>query len=340
MDNKKFLKDQIAKIFCKSVGKYIKRDFNTINKIIDNGEIFKILYDKYFVYTHLDYALREMDVIVEIDDISKYPKFSIGKLIKEGIILPNEEDETQYIFSYNAYHQYGVNNSTLSLFDRVSKDDVPYEEDDVIIRHFYQTKQGVKEYFPDKGEVPPEIKKDIKKPKYIYKINFGEYGVYIGQTQNIKSRMNGHKNDAKKNEHCYVLNELYRNNNDFFLEALNKVEIIKTFETYEYHSEVTKAEYNAQIDALRNGEKLLGRQCWDDDFRNYLAYNVDEYEYHELLAKSYLINNDPNKHGGYSTYNERTKSEQPRMRYEDVVRYFESLRKERGSSSDGSFNMQ
>ena len=110
---------------------------------------------------------------------------------------------------------------------------------------------------------------------------------------------------------------------------MDNVEIIRTFDTYEYFSEVTNAEYDEQINALRNGKKLLGKQCWDDDFRKYLAFNVDEYEYQELLAKSYVINNDPNKSSGYSTYNEKTKSNQPRMRYEDVVRYFEELRKER-----------
>ena len=150
--------------------------------------------------------------------------------------------------------------------------------------------------------------------------------------------MNTHKNTAKNFEHCYVLNMLYKTNKDLFLKALDNVEIIRTFDTYEYFSEVTNAEYDEQINALRNGKKLLGKQCWDNDFRKYLAFNVDEYEYHELLAKSYLINNDPNKNSGYSTYNERTKSNQPRMRYEDVVRYFESLRNQE-SSNDGSFIM-
>ena len=338
--NKETLKKQITNEYIKSVGKLIRRDYNTIIKIIDNGEMYDVLEDYYHIYNDLDDAKQQFDTIIEIDDITKYSKLSINKLIKEDIITCKDDNNT-YIFSYTSYYQYIKNNKSLIVCRSIPKNEVPYDDKNAIIRYFNTHKKGAKEYFPDKGETPaplPEENEKKKPKKYIYKIDFGDYGVYIGQTQNIKNRMNTHKNTAKNFEHCYVLNMLYKTNKDLFLKALDNVEIIRTFDTYEYFSEVTNAEYDEQINALRNGEKLLGKQCWDDDFRKYLAFNVDEYEYHELLAKSYLINNDPNKNSGYSTYNERTKSNQPRMRYEDVVRYFESLRNQE-SSNDGSFIM-
>lgn len=170
----------------------------------------------------------------------------------------------------------------------------------------------------------------------IYKIDFGEYGVYIGQTKNINSRMSGHRGQASKGKHCYTLNELYKNDRELFNKALKNVQILDTPSYLDYvkhGNAITNIEYNYQIEALRNGEKLLGKQCWDEDFRSYLARNVDEYEYQELLARSFEINNDPNNPNGYSTYNPFAKRIQYRiMDYKDVVRYFEELRKERESS--------
>lgn len=178
----------------------------------------------------------------------------------------------------------------------------------------------------------------------VYRIDFGKYGVYIGQSKDVKKRMNGHKNQAKKGNHCYVLNELFKKDEDFFMNALKNVQIIEMPMYTDYKGSrytVTDFEYENQVEALRNGEKLLGKQCWDTDFRDYLAHHVDEYEYQELLEKSYQINKDPNIDSGYSTYNPCAKRlYNKQMSYEDVVRYFETLRKERESSSDGSFNMQ
>ena len=338
---KENLKNTVFQEYAKSVGTLIRRDYNTIIKIIDDGDLYDILEDNYYIYNDLDDAKQEFDIVTEIKDLSKYSKYSVSKLIKEDVITTYEDDKGKYIFSLSKYIQYINGKTGLMLCRSIPKNEVPFNDENVTIRYFNTHKKGAKEYFPDKGETPAPLPKENekKKPKkYIYKIDFGDYGVYIGQTQNIKNRMNTHKNTAKNFEHCYVLNMLYKTNKDLFLKALDNVEIIRTFDTYEYFSEVTNAEYDEQINALRNGKKLLGKQCWDDDFRKYLAFNVDEYEYHELLAKSYLINNDPNKNSGYSTYNERTKSNQPRMRYEDVVRYFESLRNQE-SSSDGSFIM-
>ena len=339
--NKEVIKNAVFKEYSRSVGKLIRRDYNTIIKIINDGCLYDILEDYYFVYDDLDDAKQQFDTIIEINDISKDPKYSVSKLIKEGIITNYEDDKDKYILSFSTYIQYINGKKELILCRSIPKDEVPYSNKNAIIRYFNTHNKGAKEYFPDKGETPPpllENKEKIKPKKYIYKIDFGEYGIYIGQTQNIKNRMNTHKNTAKNFEHCYVLNMLYKTDKECFLNALDNVEILRTFDTYKYLSDVTNAEYDAQIDALRNGEKLLGKQCWDDDFRKYLAFNVDEYEYHELLAKSYVINNDPNKSSGYSTYNEKTKSNQPHMKYEDVVRYFESLRNQE-SSNDGSFIM-
>lgn len=177
----------------------------------------------------------------------------------------------------------------------------------------------------------------------VYRIDFGEYGVYIGQSKDVKKRMGAHKSQAKKGNHCYVLNELFNKDENFFMNALKNVQIIEMPIYTEYKGgryTVADFEYDLQINALRNGEKLLGRQCWDTDFRDYLAHNVDEYEYQELLEKSYQINKDPNNPNGYSTYNPCAKRlYNKQMNYEDVVRYFETLRKERESSTDGSFIM-
>ena len=338
---KENLKNTVFQEYAKSVGKLIRRDYNTIIKIIDDGDLYDILEDNYYIYNDLDDAKQEFDIVTEIKDLSKYSKYSVSKLIKEDVITTYEDDKGKYIFSLSKYIQYINGKTGLMLCRSIPKNEVPFNDENVTIRYFNTHKKGAKEYFPDKGETPAPLPKENekKKPKkYIYKIDFGEYGIYIGQTQNIKNRMNTHKNTAKNFEHCYVLNMLYKTDKECFLNALDNVEILRTFDTYNYLSDVTNAEYDAQIDALRNGEKLLGKQCWDDDFRKYLAFNVDEYEYHELLAKSYVINNDPNKSSGYSTYNEKTKSNQPHMKYEDVVRYFESLRNQE-SSNDGSFIM-
>lgn len=195
-----------------------------------------------------------------------------------------------------------------------------------------------------------ENKKRVRKTLHtkdiisIYKIDFGEHGVYIGQSKNVKTRISGHKNQASKGKHCYVLNELYKNDFDTFYKSLKNVQILDnaTYLDYvEHDNAIRNLEYSYQVEALRNGEKLLGKQCWDTDFRDYLAHHVDEYEYQELLEKSYQINKDPDNPNGYSTYNPCAKRlYNKQMRYEDVVRYFESLRKERDSSNDGSFIMQ
>lgn len=179
------------------------------------------------------------------------------------------------------------------------------------------------------------IAKVICTPKYIsvYKIDFGNHGVYIGQTKNVKTRMSGHKSQASKGKHCYVLNELYKNDLDTFIKALKNVQILDRpiyLDAKKNKNIITPIEYSYQIEALRNGEKLLGRQCWDDDFRWYLGQNVDEYEYQELLAKSYQINKDPNNSNGYSTRNYFAKNIGNRiMNYEDVVKYFETLKADR-----------
>ena len=330
---KENLKNIVFKEYSKSVGKLIRRDYNIIIKIIDDGDLYDILEDNYYIYNDLDDAKQEFDIVAEINDLSKYSKYSVSKLIKENVITTYEDDKEKNIFSLSKYIQYVNGKTGLILCRSIPKNEVPYNDENVTIRYFNTHKKGAKEYFPDKGETPPSLQKKVKPKKYIYKIDFGEYGVYIGQTQNIKNRMNTHKNTAKNFEHCYILNMLYKTDKDLFLNALDNVKILCTFDTYKYLSEVTNAEYDAQIDALRNGEKLLGKQCWDDDFRKYLAFNVNEYEYQELLARSYEINNDPNNPNGYSTYNPLAKRIQNRtMDYKDVVRYFEELRKERETS--------
>lgn len=167
----------------------------------------------------------------------------------------------------------------------------------------------------------------------IYKIDFGKYGVYIGQSKNVEKRMSGHKNHAKKKEHCFILNQLYENDKDYFCKCLENYQILEKPKIVNYEDcirSTTDIEYSYQIEALRNGERLLGKQCWDKDFRQYLATHVDEYEYQELLEKSFEINNDPNLHDGYSTYNPYAKQLRYKtMDYKDVVKYFESLRNQK-----------
>lgn len=164
----------------------------------------------------------------------------------------------------------------------------------------------------------------------IYKIDFGEYGVYIGQSKNVKKRMNGHKSQARSRNHCYVLNKLYETNPDYFCQCLLNYKILEKPKIVDYAKNgytSTSFEYDCQIKSLKNGEKLLGKQCWDIDFRKYLANHVDEYEYQELLLKSFEINNNPKIHNGYSTYNPCSKTfHNKTMSYEDVEKYFNSLK--------------
>ena len=185
-----------------------------------------------------------------------------------------------------------------------------------------------------------------KESMFIYKIDFGEYGVYIGQSNNIKTRMSGHRSSASKGKHCYVLNELYKHNRDLFNTALKNVSILDRpiyFNEPKHTDEnvITNLEYSFQLEALRNGEKLLGRQCWDESFRHYLALHTNEYEFQELLAKSFQINKDPNNNNGYSTHNPFAKEINNRiMNYEDVVKYFDSLWEKRESLKNGSFYVE
>ena len=70
--NKETLKKQITNEYIKSVGKLIRRDYNTIIKIIDNGEMYDVLEDYYHIYNDLDDAKKQFDTIIKIDDITKY----------------------------------------------------------------------------------------------------------------------------------------------------------------------------------------------------------------------------------------------------------------------------
>ena len=209
---------------------------------------------------------------------------------------------------------------------------------DEVKEYVNECKDGCYDLIYDTDENGKKIRKILytKDMVSIYKIDFGEHGIYIGQSKKVKTRMGGHRGQVSKGKHCYILNQLYKNDRKAFIEALNNVQILDTPNYLDYvrhGNAITNLEYSYQIEALRNNEKLLGKQCWDEDFRSYLAHNVDEYEYQELLAKSYQINNDPNNPNGYSTYNPCAKRLQNKqMSYEDVVRYFETLRQERESS--------
>ena len=163
----------------------------------------------------------------------------------------------------------------------------------------------------------------------IYKIDFGKYGVYIGQSVNLKKRMNGHKNQARTNDHCYVLNQLYKTDYEYFCECLSNYKVLEKPKIIDYVQggyTSTCFEYDCQIEALLNGERLLGKQCWDIDFRKYLATHVSEYEYQKLLKRSFEINRDPDMDSGYSTYNPCSKKFQNQtMDYKDVIKYFNLL---------------
>ena len=55
---------------------------------------------------------------------------------------------------------------------------------------------------------------------------------------------------------------------------------------------------------------------------NYFAYSVDEITYQKVLAKSFEINQDPTKDGGYSTFNESTSSVGIRTDYIEMLKRF------------------
>lgn len=205
---------------------------------------------------------------------------------------------------------------------------------DALISHIDTYYKGVYDFIFECNSDDKMKHKSLFTPtaKYIYKIDFGEHGVYIGQTKNVKSRMSSHKRDAKNGNHCYAMNELYKNHPTLFENAIKNVTILDRplfFDFSRVRNGITSLEYQYQVEALQNGERVLGRQCWDDDFRNYLAYNVDEFDYQKLLAWSYEINNDPNINKGYSLENPRLTKTYRHMNYEDVVKYFETLRKEK-----------
>ena len=47
---KENLKNTVFQEYAKSVGKLIRRDYNTIIKIIDDGDLYDILEDNYYMY--------------------------------------------------------------------------------------------------------------------------------------------------------------------------------------------------------------------------------------------------------------------------------------------------
>ena len=103
---KESIKNTVLKEYSKSVGKLIRRDYNTIIKIIDDGDLCDILEDNYYIYNDLDDAKQEFDIVAEIKDLSKYSKYSVSKLIKEGVITTYKYDKEKYIFSLSKYIQY------------------------------------------------------------------------------------------------------------------------------------------------------------------------------------------------------------------------------------------
>lgn len=304
-------------------------DFQNVYRFIKNGTVKMVSEDTYFVYDDTDSAFRQENVIINFTDTTKKARKTIEKMIALNVISETSNEGAKYCFNYNVFLGHLVGSDKYYTGRYISKTDVPYNADGVKIRYFTASKGG-EEYFPNENKTPSPVNSSLPK-KYIYKIDFGEYGVYIGQTENIRKRMNGHKNSAKKETHCYILNELYRADKDYFQKCLDNVQILNEFSTYAHPSDVTNLEYQYQVECLRNGEKLLGKQCWDEKFRNYLSYYVDEYEYQELLYKSFKVNGSPYM-GGYSTYNEHAKINGVHMRYEDVVRHFDSLREARNNS--------
>ena len=116
--NKEVIKNAVFKEYSRSVGKLIRRDYNTIIKIINDGCLYDILEDYYFVYDDLDDAKQQFDTIIEINDISKYPKYSVSKLIKEGIITTYEDDkENSCCRIYLDKRKFGDNN-IITVFEK------------------------------------------------------------------------------------------------------------------------------------------------------------------------------------------------------------------------------
>ena len=60
---KENLKNTVFQEYAKSVGKLIRRDYNTIIKIIDDGDLYDILEDNYYIYNDLDDAKQEFDIV-------------------------------------------------------------------------------------------------------------------------------------------------------------------------------------------------------------------------------------------------------------------------------------
>lgn len=229
-------------------------------------------------------------------------KFLTGKLRSVSYEIKYLEGIKKYILNFNKMFKY-ITKNTLSY--RVGKiinmnitdlSEIASESNYAYLDNIYEIING------------KEVRKILLADDgvQIYKLDFGQYGIYIGQSKNIKERMRGHKNQAKLGNHCYILNELYKSDYEYFCECINNYQILEKPKIVDYvigGYSSTSFEYDSQIKALRNGEKLLGRQCWDKDFKQYLAERVTPQEYQELLKKSFEINNNPNIEGSYSTYN-------------------------------------
>lgn len=324
---------------------YLRKDWYYI---IDN-DYFNIKYDENKIKTDIknvliennklltDKQLNELLLFIDNENISIDNEYTFIKQYKDDKFALCGEILIYYIgtkqkLSYNlikkinkAYHVslnpsgdkiYKINFNQLfciisdAVYFHQFKKDISCDE----IIEYVKTSLG-KTYYTkifELSENDDYIRKSIcLSDKIVYKIDFGPYGIYIGQTKDLKKRLQTHKSTAKNRRHCYVLNELYNNDEDFFNKSItNNVEIIEKPVYIDYSNgyySITDFEYDLQIEALRNGERLLGKQCWDKDFKEYLSKHVNIDECQLLLSRSYEINRDPNIDGGIHT-NTKNKS--------------------------------
>lgn len=124
----------------------------------------------------------------------------------------------------------------------------------------------------------------------VYHIDFGNGFCYIGQTNNCWSRKKDHKNRSKvlKTKSPRAI-QLYLEDVESWKNAVNEMKVVKEFKC-EHDFEILEFEYSLQLEALKSGKKLLGKQYEDSSFRLWLKMKEGKEEALRLIEISRSVN--------------------------------------------------
>lgn len=123
----------------------------------------------------------------------------------------------------------------------------------------------------------------------IYKINFIDGYVYIGQTINVTERKKSHKALSKVYDKSPMAIRLFEKDREAWKKCIDNMEIIKEFGS-ESDVEITEFEYELQLQALLEGEKLLGKQYKDMAFKLWTKTKLGLEEAFNIIQISKVIN--------------------------------------------------